>query len=107
MKTIKGPTSEYLSDTSIEILHETSREWLNEIFFMKEEIEFLASLLTRNAVHHFPTIESTELKKELASLNSNVLTVLKKKIMEHEMWLADAIRTDTISRQKILSRAAR
>lgn len=99
MKTSTAYSSESFSEP-IEIMHETSREWLNEISLMKEEIKFLGTLLTRNASHRFPTPESTELTKELNSLNSDVLTFLSKKITEHEMWLTDAIQTDTLSRQK-------
>jgi hypothetical protein len=83
----------------LEVLHEQSLEWLSEIACMKEEVVFFNTLVNKNTIH-FPTSQSAELDKELITFNSDMLTGLHNKIMEHERWLADIIRTDTLSRQE-------
>jgi len=87
------------SNPSLEELHQQSIEWADEVAFIKEELVFLRKLLTKFG-GHFPTVESAELDKELIVFVSNTLSPLLHSILEHEMWLSDILRTDTLSRLK-------
>jgi hypothetical protein len=99
MEMLTSAKAEYLLQASLEVLHEQSLEWLNEMNFVKEEMTFLNRLLNRDAGHQFPTEECAALEKELTIFNSDIVDVLYRKIQEHERWLTDIIRTDTLDRQ--------
>ncbi len=100
MEMLTSPKTEYLLQASLEVLHEQSLEYLNEIAFIKEEIAFFNTLLNKNAGRQFPSEQSAAFGKELVSFNSGVVSVLQNKIMEHERWLSDIIKTDTLGRQE-------
>lgn len=100
MKGVTNQQSQHLAEASLEILHKSSHQWLNEIAFMEEEVRFLSSLLTTKSSYHNSNMESIEFNRELTLFSRDFITVLNKKIMEHEMWLTDIIRTDTLDRQK-------
>ena len=68
----------------MEELHQQSVEWLDEISFIKEELVFLKSLLTKKA-GHFPAGESAELDQELIAFDKNILSTLLHSVREHEM----------------------
>ena len=100
METIASPKTEYLLQASLEVLHEQSMECLDEIHFIKEEFAFFNKLLNKNAGKQFPSEQAAILGSELVSFNSTILSILHNKIIEHERWLADIIKTDTLGRQQ-------
>lgn len=99
MEALISPKTEYLLQGGLEVLHEQSYEWLSEVDFIKEEISFFNTLLKKKDVTDFPTEQLAALSKKLTSFNSD-LTVLHNKIIEHERWLADMIKTNTLGRQE-------
>lgn len=100
MVTLESPKTQYLLMASLEVLHEQSREYLNEIDFMKMEISFFNKLLNKNAGKQFPGEQAAALGKRMIKFVSATLPVLRKKIMEHERWLSDILKTDTLGRQE-------
>jgi len=100
METLSSPKTEYLLEASLEVLHEQSCEYLNEISFMKTEITFFNTLLNKNAGRQFSTEQSAAISKQMITFIGKTLNALNKKLMEHERWLADIIKTDTLGRQQ-------
>ena len=100
METLTSPKTEYLLRAGLEVLHEQSKEYLDEIAFIKEELVFFNKLLNKNAGQQFPSNQAATLSKEMVAFDSNPLTILHNKIIEHERWLADMIKTDTLGRQE-------
>jgi hypothetical protein len=100
MEMLTSPKTEYLLQSSLEVLHEQSLEYLNEIDFMKVEISFFNKLLNKNAGKQFPGEQSAALGKRMIKFVSSTIPDLRKKIMEHERWLSDIIKTDTLGRQE-------
>ncbi|MBA3706528.1 MAG: hypothetical protein H0W84_11715 [Bacteroidetes bacterium] len=47
MELLANPKSKYLLDAGLEILHEQSIEWLNDIEFWHDEIAFFYSLVIK------------------------------------------------------------
>ena len=99
METLTSPKTEYLLQAGLEVLHEQSLEYLKEIDFMKVEITFFNKLLNRNAGKQFPTEQAAALGKRMIKF-VGTLPELRKKIVEHERWLSDIIKTDTLGRQE-------
>ena len=97
---LTSPKTQYLLQASLEVLHEQSREYLNEIDFMKIELAFFNKLLNKNAGKQFPTEQAAALSKRITKFMSRSLPGLLKKIMEHEQWLSDIIKTNTLGRQE-------
>lgn len=100
MALLLSPKTEYLLEASLEVLHEQSLEYLNEIAFMKKEISFFNKLLNKNAGRQFPTDQSTAISKQMVTFIDKALNALNKKLMEHERWLADIMKTNTLGRQQ-------
>jgi hypothetical protein len=100
MAALPSPKTEYLLQASLEVLHEQSREYLKEIDFMKVEISFFSKLLNKNAGKQFPTEQAASLGKKMVKFVTSALPDLRKKIMEHERWLSDMIKTNTLGRQE-------
>jgi hypothetical protein len=100
MEMLTSSKSEYLLQASLEVLHEQSQEYLKEIDFMKVEISFFNKLLNKNAGKQFPTEQAAALAKRMVKFVSLTLPDLRKKLIEHERWLADIIKTDTLGRQE-------
>lgn len=100
MEMLASPKSEYLLQASLEVLHEQSLEYLSELDFMKMEITFFNKLLNKNAGKQFPTEQAAALGKRMVKFMGQTLPDLRKKIVEHECWLSDIIKTDTLGRQE-------
>lgn len=100
MEMLTSPKSEYLLQASLEVLHEQSLEYLKELDFMKVEITFFNKLLNKNAGKRFPSEQAAALGKRMVKFTSQSLPDLRKKIVDHERWLSDIIKTDTLGRQE-------
>jgi hypothetical protein len=100
MKLLTSPTSQYLLEASLEVLHEQSREFLKEIDFMKVEISFFSKLLNKNAGKQFPTEQAAALGKRMVKFVGASLPDLRKKILEHERMLSTIIQTNKLGRQE-------
>jgi len=100
MEMLTSPKIEYLLQAGLEVLHEQSLEYLNEIDFMKVEITFFNKLLNKNAGKQFPSEQAAALSKRMIKFVTRVLPDLREKIVEHERWLSDIVKTDTLGRQE-------
>lgn len=90
MELLVQPRSMNLLDVGLEVLHEQSYEWLNEIDFWKDEVSFFYSLLVKKTLRSVPInakgkIEHIE--NELISISGGALDELKLKVEEHEKFL--------------------
>lgn len=91
----------YLLEAGIEILHEQSNEWLNEIAFWREEIAFFYAIIIKKT-HISVPIDSkdalNQIEKELDLLSGGQLDKLQKEVVEHEkslyVFLKDKVGTE-------------
>jgi phosphoenolpyruvate synthase/pyruvate phosphate dikinase len=89
----------YYELNELEMLHRESLDWLKQISFMKDEILFIQKLLTSVLHLSLSGANSNHLSRELKQLKDLHIDLLHHQIIEHEQWLADIIRTDTMGRQ--------
>lgn len=90
MKLLVSPKKTYLLDAGIEVLHEQSNEWLNEIAFWQDELAFLYTLVVRKTLKAVPVNAKesiVEIENELVRLTSGELDNLRQKVEEHEKLL--------------------
>ncbi len=80
----------YLLEAPLEILHEESMEWLEEIEFWKDEVAFFYKLIIRKADKKPRPKTKTMLgiESKLIYLSSEKLDDLKLEIQIHERFLA-------------------
>jgi hypothetical protein len=95
MESTLTPKSNYLLEAGIEILHEESIEWLNEITFWHEECTFLFTLFVKNIQKLNPAPVSSKeellhIERELLQLqrSGGELDSLKHEVEQHERFLA-------------------
>ena len=65
MELLTSPKSTYLLEAGLDVLHEQSIEWLNEIAFWRDETAFFYSLVAKKTLEAVPVkaksyIEKTE-----------------------------------------------
>jgi len=92
MKQIAPPTSNYLLEAPIEILHSQSLEWLEEIAFWNVEVEFFYKLLRQAADKHLPSMSTPQafsVERHLINVSAQKLDELKMEAVNHEQSLAD------------------
>lgn len=94
MKLLTSPKTTYLLDADIEVLHEQSNEWLNEIAFWYDELSFLHSLVIKKTLKSVPLNSKNSIEKienELIRLTGGDLDRLKLTIETHEKLLVDIL----------------
>lgn len=94
MKLLTSPKTTYLLDADIEILHEQSNEWLNEIAFWYDELSFLHSLVIKKTLKLVPVNAKNSIEKienELIRLTGGELDRLKLTVETHEKLLGDIL----------------
>lgn len=92
MELLSYSNSTYLLNASLESLHAESREWLNEIEFLKDETAFFKKLiLNRDTIDAFPPEELMLLNEELMNLTQVKLERMKLQVEDHEKLLANLI----------------
>jgi hypothetical protein len=90
MELITSPKSTYLLEAGLEVLHEQSTEWLNEIAFWRDEAAFFYSLVvtkTKKSVPENLKEEFSKVEKELISVTADELDKLEESVTEHEKFL--------------------
>jgi hypothetical protein len=92
MKQISHSQKNYLIEAPLEVLHEQSMEWLEEIEFWKDEIAFFYKLL------------GLEAKTNPASLKSENAKIVETQIIHISAQELDELKTETESHEKFLSR---
>lgn len=90
MNALTSPKSTYLLEAGIEILHEQSYEWLNEIEFWKDEAAFFKRLINNKTLISVPLNAKNNIQKieqELFRLTENELGNLQNEVTQHEKKL--------------------
>lgn len=91
MELLTSPKKIYLLEAGLEILHEQSIDWMNEIAFWRDETAFLYSLLVTKTLKSDPADTNDQLKKtenQLIDITGDELNELEKKVKEHEKILS-------------------
>jgi hypothetical protein len=95
MKLLTSQKQLYLLDASLEILHEESREWLNEIAFWRDEATFLFNLIrkkTNELVQVKAGTVSEKIENELSRISAVELDKLHETVIAHERYLSKMIK---------------
>lgn len=100
MKWLSSQKTEYLLQASFDVLYEESKEWLDELAFMNEEISFFHALLQSKRNNEIPTSEETVLSKKLVSLKVELSGQFYKRLNRHSSEMADMMRTFTMGRHE-------
>lgn len=90
MELLTSPKSMHLLEAGLEVLHEQSYEWLNEIAFWRDETTFFYSLIVKKTLKSVPVSAKNDIErieKELVSITSNELDDLQKAVEQHESFL--------------------
>jgi hypothetical protein len=105
-KLIAAAKSAFLLEAPLEVLHEESMEWLEEIEFWKDEAAFFYSLILKSA-QSLPLSKSKEAKEiesQLVYLSSERLDDLMLEVKVHEKFLANMIGNVRLDEQGYRSR---
>ena len=78
-----------LLGASLDVLHQESREWLENIAFWKDETKFFANLLNKD---ENKTSEYSEMLKNLDKIHENLFDYLEDDIKQHERLLSHLIK---------------
>lgn len=90
MELLTSPKATYLLEAGLEILHEQSNEWLNDISFWKEEIAFFYAIIIKKTHVSVPLDAKDSLQQieeELGLISGGELEKLQKEVEEHEKSL--------------------
>ena len=99
----------YLLDSSVEVLHRESLEWLEEIEFMKDESAFFYGLINRRLKTPYDPLNAEELKSienHLIFISANMLAMLHDSVVKHEKFLTKMIESVKQDEQSYRSRHA-
>jgi hypothetical protein len=91
-----SPKAMYLLDTRLEILHEQSNEWLNEIAFWRDEVAFFYSLIVNKTLKVIPISAKDNIIKienELIKITGGELDELQEIVERHENFLCHLLET--------------
>ncbi|MGZ4034180.1 MAG: hypothetical protein ACXVPU_08330 [Bacteroidia bacterium] len=90
MELLLSPKSAYLLDASLEVLHEQSTDWLNEIAFWRDESAFFYSLIVKKTLKSVPLSAKSQIQKiekELLAITGGELDKLQHEVEVHEKYL--------------------
>jgi hypothetical protein len=96
MNILTSPKKNYLLEAGLDVLHQESTEWLNEIDFWRDEAYFFYTLITNKAWSAVPSASGPLLQKiesELSAITLNDLNRLSEEVSEHEALLGSLIAT--------------
>ena len=94
MKLLTSPKAQYLLFAGVEVLHEQSIEWLNEIAFWRDETAFLYSLLVNKTLRFVPITAKNNIERveaELITLTGGELDDLQQAVELHEKVLNNVV----------------
>lgn len=95
MKWLSSQKTEYMLQASFDVLFEETREWLDEITFIKEEISFYHALLSRHE-NAKPAPAAAALSARLVKLRADLNGNFMRSLVAHSNELADMMRTFTM-----------
>ena len=94
MEQLAPAKSSYLLEAPLEILHEESLEWLEEVEFWKDEVAFLYKLIIQKSKERTPllkTKQAKEAERHLIYISVEKLGDLKIEVDAHEKFLSRVI----------------
>ncbi|MDG1729463.1 MAG: hypothetical protein P8K68_07675 [Algibacter sp.] len=102
---ISNPKAKLLLGAALDILHFESREWLDTIEFLKDEIRFFENLLKQKESEESNKQEFTKLLKNLDKIHIDFLEDLEDDIIQHESTLSKIVKgekglSDAVYRDK-------
>ena len=93
MKTLAPVKNDYMLEAPLEILHEESLEWLQEIEFWKDEVAFFYKLMITKGKRKPPTKSLLSIQNQIIYFSSEKLDDLKLEIQTHERYLSKMIKS--------------
>ncbi|MGZ3862128.1 MAG: hypothetical protein ACXVPN_11430 [Bacteroidia bacterium] len=103
MELLERPKTIYLLEADMEVLHDESLEWLNEIQFWRDEIAFFYALMLKKAGKDSLFARKDEIgriQEDLLSLSGKEFSDLETAINEHEKYLAALWEGDSSSNDR-------
>ena len=103
MELLPSPKTIYLLEANMEVLHEESREWLNEINFWRDEIAFFYTLMVKKAGKDFSPEKKEDIKyiqEEILSMTGKEFDDLEEAINQHENFLASLAESDFLDDER-------
>lgn len=96
MELLTTPKTNYLLNASLETLHVESSEWLREINFWNDELNFFMKLIAiKREISGFPASELGKLEKQLTHITNQKIERLRKGVESHERLLSSLFKADT------------
>ncbi len=90
MEKIETIKSAGLLEEGLDVLHQESQEWLSEVAFWKDEVEFYYGLVVRKTIHKLPVTSkdaAAKIEGELIRITGGELDQLQQEIEMHEYYL--------------------
>lgn len=84
----KNPKAELLLGASLDVMHQESREWLENIAFWKDEANFFADLLSTKQAE---ISQYGKVLRNLDKIHENLFDYLTNDIVEHEKDLSELV----------------
>lgn len=102
MELLTSPKAAYLLEADLEVLHEESREWLNELSFWRDEIAFFYLLMIKKVDKNSSDNKSklTHIQDELLRLSDKEFKELETNISEHERYLASLFENNSLADER-------
>ena len=103
MELLSSPKTIYLLEADLEVLHEESREWLNEINYWRDEIAFFYTLMVKKADKNSFRENKNELihiQEELLKMSGKEFGDLEAVINQHENYL-DLLATNFLKNDRV------
>jgi hypothetical protein len=101
MELLTSAKTTYLLEAGLDILHEQSNDWLNEIAFYREEIAFYYTIIIKKTHASVPVHSEDVLnmiEKQLDTLSGGTLDKLEGEVQMHEralyMFLQNKVGTE-------------
>lgn len=104
MNNIQTPVSktQYLLNAPVEVLHETSQEWLQEMEFYKDEVAFFYHLLRQKSKQDakvLKTKEAHDIERHIIHVSVDTVNEMEKDIRLHEKFLTHILKNPETDQQ--------
>lgn len=91
MELLSSPKTSYMLEANLEVLHEETTEWLNDINYWRDEIAFFYTLMVKKIGKGMEGDDQEEIghiQDELLHINQNKLDELQQMLETHERNLS-------------------
>jgi len=103
MELLTSPKATYLLEADLTVLHEESREWLNDISFWCDEIAFFYTLMIKKVDKDYGLENKSELahiQDEILSLSGKEFSDMETVIKQHENYLSSLLESDLLKDER-------